>query len=162
MAEEHLIRLNVNGTTRDVVVEPRRPLGDVLREEFGLTGTHITCEQGICGVCTVLVDGEPVRSCLILAVQADDRRVETVESLAEAGQLSDLQQEFIAQHGVQCGFCTPGFLMLSTWFLRTRENPTDDEIQEMVASNLCRCTGCREIVRAVQNVRDARNAESEK
>ena len=161
LAEEHLIRLDVNGTTYDLVVEPRRTLCDVLRDDLDQTGTHVACEQGICGVCTVLLDGEPVRSCLVLAVQADDRTVETIESIADGDELSDLQQEFIAQRALQCGFCTPGFLTLSTWFLRTREDPSDEEIRQMVASNLCRCTGYQGIMTAVKNIRDTRRAESQ-
>lgn len=153
MVDRQLIRLTVNGTEHDVVTEPRRSLADVLRSDLGYTGTHVTCEQGICGVCTVILDGAAVRSCLVLGVQADDCHVETVESLAVDDELSPLQQAFVDNHGLQCGFCTPGFLMLLTAFLREHPDPSDDEIKEAVAANLCRCTGYRGILDAVRSVR---------
>lgn len=160
MADEHLIRMTVNGSERDLVVEPRRMLCDALRVDLGQTGTHITCEMGICGACTVLVDGDPVRSCLVPAVAVDDQSVQTVESLAQDGELSDLQEAFVRHHALQCGFCTPGFLMLATWLLRAEPNPTDEAIVEAMSSNLCRCTGYAGIVQAVKSVRDARLAAS--
>jgi aerobic carbon-monoxide dehydrogenase small subunit len=145
-----LVELTVNGERRDLAIEPRRTLVDVLRHDLGLTGTHVGCEHGICGACTVLVDGAPVRACLVFAAQVEDADIRTVESLAEPdGTLSDLQQEFSAHHGLQCGFCTPGFLMLAEGFLAERPDATKEEIREVVASNLCRCTGYQTIVEAV-------------
>jgi carbon-monoxide dehydrogenase small subunit len=150
------VTLSVNGSAETVQVQPRYTLADVLRHELGLTGTHVGCEQGICGACTVLVDGLPTRSCLMFAVQAEGRRVETVECLGTPEKLSDLQRAFSAEHGLQCGFCTPGFLMLLTAFLAEHPEANDQEIREAVASNLCRCTGYQGIVRAARAVRDAR------
>ena len=150
MSDVHLIRLTVNGTPHEVAVEPRRTLADVLRHDLGYTGTHVGCEHGICGACTVLVDGEACRSCLVFGVQADDAAVETVEGLAEDGELNPLQEAFTAHHALQCGFCTPGFLMLATALLRENPSPTDEEIREAMASNLCRCTGYSSILAAVR------------
>jgi aerobic-type carbon monoxide dehydrogenase small subunit (CoxS/CutS family) len=146
----HPVRITVNGAEHELTVEARRTLADVLRHDLGYTGTHVGCEHGICGACTVLVDGLPARSCLMFGVQADGRSVETVEGLGTPDALGDLQQAFTDQHGLQCGFCTPGFLMLITAFLRERPSPTDDEIRDVVASNLCRCTGYQGILRAVR------------
>jgi carbon-monoxide dehydrogenase small subunit len=137
------------------VVEARRSLADVLRHDLGLTGTHIGCEHGICGTCTVLVEGRPARSCLMFGVQADDLEVETVESLAENGELNALQQAFADAHGLQCGYCTPGFLMLATALLRENPNPTDEEIRAAMSANLCRCTGYAGILAAVRAAADA-------
>jgi carbon-monoxide dehydrogenase small subunit len=150
MSDVHLIRLTVNGTPHEVAVEPRRTLADVLRHDLGYTGTHVGCEHGICGACTVLVDGEACRSCLVFGVQADDAAVETVEGLAEDGELNPLQEAFTEHHALQCGFCTPGFLMLATALLRDNPSPTDEEIREAMASNLCRCTGYSSILAAVR------------
>jgi len=150
------IRITVNGTAHDLAVEPRRTLADVLRHDLALTGTHVGCEHGICGACTVLVDGLPARSCLMFGVQADGRSVETVEGLGTVDALGPLQQAFTDHHGLQCGFCTPGFLMLVTAFLRETPSPSDDEIREVVASNLWRCTGYQGILRAVRAAADAR------
>ena len=156
MSERVEVTFSVNGRPETVRVEPRHTLVDVLRHDLGLTGTHVGCEHGICGACTVLVDGLPARACLMFAVQAEGRFVETVESLAADGELNELQQAFSAHHGLQCGFCTPGFLMLLTAFLAEHPSPSDEEVREAVASNLCRCTGYQGIVRAVCSVRDAR------
>lgn len=152
MADEHPITLEVNGQRRQVQCEPRRTLADVLRHDLRLTGTHLGCEHGICGACTVLVDGEPARACLMFGVQADGRRVETVEGLAQDGQLNALQEAFSEHHGLQCGFCTPGFLMLATGLLRENPTPTDDDICDAAAANLCRCTGYQGILDAIRAV----------
>ena len=156
MTDIHSIRVTVNGTGHELAVESRRTLADVLRHDLGYTGTHVGCEHGICGACTVLVDGLPARSCLMFGVQADGRSVETVESLGTPGELGPLQQAFTDQHGLQCGFCTPGFLMLITAFLRETPSPSDEQIRDAVASNLCRCTGYQGILRAVRAAVDAR------
>jgi aerobic-type carbon monoxide dehydrogenase small subunit (CoxS/CutS family) len=156
VTDVHPIRITVNGTEHELAVEPRRTLADVLRHDLALTGTHVGCEHGICGACTVLVDGLPARSCLMFGVQADGRSVETVEALGTPDALGPLQQAFTDHHGLQCGFCTPGFLTLITAFLRETPSPSDEEIREVVASNLCRCTGYQGILRAVRATADAR------
>jgi carbon-monoxide dehydrogenase small subunit len=144
------VSLTVNGQERSATVETRMSLADLLREEFRLTGTHLGCEHGVCGACTVLVDGDAVRSCLMLAVQAHGHRVETVESLAPDQQhLTPLQEQFIAHHGLQCGFCTPGILMTLTAELRSMPNPTEQQVRDMLAGNLCRCTGYQGMIDAV-------------
>jgi carbon-monoxide dehydrogenase small subunit len=145
----HLISLRVNGDPIELAVESRRTLADVLRHDLGLHGTHLGCEHGICGACTVLIDGAPVRSCLVFGVQADGREIETVESLGAPDALNALQDSFSAHHGLQCGFCTPGFLMLATALLRERPQAPREEITEAMAANLCRCTGYQGIVDAV-------------
>ncbi|WP_033294087.1 (2Fe-2S)-binding protein [Amycolatopsis jejuensis] len=155
MTDDHLIRLTVNGSEHVLAVEPRASLADVLRDDLGHTGTNVTCEQGICGACTVLVDGQATRACLVFAVQADDSHVETVESLGTADRLSALQQAFREERAVQCGFCTPGFLMLATWLLREQPDVDDQGLREVLGSNICRCTGYRGILRAVARVRDS-------
>ena len=142
--------LNINGTDCAVHVEPRRTLADTIREDCGQTGTHTGCEHGVCGACTVLVDGEPVRSCLMFAVQAAGRRIRTVEGLAEGATLHPLQRAFMAHHGLQCGYCTPGFLMLAAGVLERWPDMSDDELLETLSSNLCRCTGYTNIVNAVR------------
>jgi aerobic-type carbon monoxide dehydrogenase small subunit (CoxS/CutS family) len=152
MKDQHLITLNVNGRTYEVLLESRKTLADVLRQDLGLTGTHLGCEHGICGACTVLLDGAPVRSCLVFGVQADGHEVRTVESLADGGQLNDLQQAFSRHHGLQCGFCTPGFLMLAEAYLATKPQPDREEVREVISANLCRCTGYQGIVDAVCEV----------
>jgi len=149
----HAIRLTVNGVERHARVMPRLLLADLLREEFGLTGTHLGCEHGACGACTVLLDGEPVRSCLLFAVQAEGCRVETVEGLAAPGGgphgvLHPLQEAFRARHALQCGFCTPGILMTLAAYLREYPSPTESDIREILSGNLCRCTGYQNIVQA--------------
>lgn len=146
----HRISITVNGERHELAVEARRTLADVLRHDLGQTGTHVGCEHGICGACTVLLDGLPTRSCLVFGVQADDLEVETVEGLAGGDELSPLQQAFADAHALQCGFCTPGFLMLATAMLRHNPNPSDEEIRNAVAANLCRCTGYEPIVAAVR------------
>ena len=151
------VALRVNGAEYRIDVEPRRTLADALREECGLTGTHLGCEHGVCGACTVLIDGAPVRSCLLFAVQAQRAEIRTVEGLAAAadGTLHPLQEAFWRHHGLQCGFCTPGFLMLAAGVLESTPDIGDDELREALSSNLCRCTGYQTIVEAVQAVRDA-------
>ena len=145
-----VIGLTVNGIQHELAVEPRRLLVDCLREDLGLSGTHVGCEHGVCGTCTVLVNGETVRSCLMLAVQADGATITTVEGLAEDGQLNPLQQAFREAQGLQCGFCTPGMLMLTWELLRDNPSPSEAEIREAISANLCRCTGYQGIVDAVQ------------
>jgi carbon-monoxide dehydrogenase small subunit len=145
------IALYVNGERRTISVEPRKSLADALREDCRLTGTHLGCEHGVCGACTILLDGEPVRSCLMLAVQARGHSVRTVEGLAaEDGTLHPLQQAFWENHGLQCGFCTPGFLMLAAGLLEREEPVTDEVIDNVLSSNLCRCTGYQNITKAVR------------
>lgn len=151
MTSEQAVTFTVNGRTTRVLVEPRRNLADTLREVCGLTGTHVGCEHGVCGACTVLVDGRPMRACLVFAVQLEGASIETVESLAAPdGTLHPLQQAFWEHHGLQCGFCTPGFLMLALGALREKPDLNDEEIREIVASNLCRCTGYQSILTAVR------------
>jgi carbon-monoxide dehydrogenase small subunit len=150
MSNARDIVLTVNGRDHAVRVEPRRTLADAIREDCGLTGTHIGCEHGVCGACTVLVDGAPVRSCLIFAVQAAGKPIRTVEGLASGEELSVLQRAFIEHHGLQCGFCTPGFLMLVTGVLEREPDIGDDELIDVLASNLCRCTGYQNIIKAVR------------
>jgi aerobic-type carbon monoxide dehydrogenase small subunit (CoxS/CutS family) len=154
-----LLTLDVNGEEYELIAEPRRTLVDALRHDLGLTGTHVGCEHGVCGACTVLVDGAPVRACLMFAAQAEGRRIRTVESLGDAdGSLSDLQQAFADNHGLQCGFCTPGFLMLAEGFLAEHPNPEREEIREAVSANLCRCTGYQTIVDAIGDCAGRRRA----
>ncbi len=147
---EVTVNMNVNGKSYTRTIEPRTLLSDFLRESLELKGTHVGCEHGVCGTCTVLVDGQSTRSCLVFAVQADGAEVRTVESLASNGQLSPLQQAFWEKHGLQCGFCTPAMLMVATELLERNPNPSVDEIREAVSANLCRCTGYYNIVEAVQ------------
>jgi carbon-monoxide dehydrogenase small subunit len=143
------VRLTVNGQAVDRSVEVRRSLADFLREDLGLTGTHVGCEHGVCGACTVLVDGESARSCLLLAVQLDGATVTTIEGLTPAGGLSPLQQAFREDHGLQCGFCTPGMIVAAHELLARTAAPSSEEIREALAGNLCMCTGYVNIVRAV-------------
>jgi aerobic carbon-monoxide dehydrogenase small subunit len=150
------IKLTVNGTTYERAVEPRLLLADFLRGTLGLTGTHVGCEHGVCGACTVLVDGDSMRSCLLFAVQLDGCAVETVESLGTLNNLSPLQEAFREHHALQCGFCTPGMLMTATDLLRKYPLATDEQIREGLSGNLCRCTGYEHIVKAVRAARDAR------
>jgi carbon-monoxide dehydrogenase small subunit len=142
--------LQVNGETRTIRVESRVTLADALRDHCGLTGTHLGCEHGVCGACTVLIDGLPVRSCLLFAVQCDDVAITTVEGLSDGVTLHPLQQAFWDHHGLQCGFCTPGFLMLAVGALAENPDPSDDELRQILSSNLCRCTGYQNIVTAVK------------
>jgi carbon-monoxide dehydrogenase small subunit len=150
MSSKYALTLNVNGKPYAVSVEPRKTLADVLRDDCGLTGTHLGCEHGVCGACTVLVDAKPVRSCLMFAVQATGKAVRTVEGLADGETLHPLQQSFWENHGLQCGFCTPGFLMLAAGALQENLDMSDHEIREVLSSNLCRCTGYQNIVKAVR------------
>ncbi|WP_327105301.1 (2Fe-2S)-binding protein [Nonomuraea glycinis] len=149
MTAEHEITLTVNGTARRVTVPGRRLLSDCLRHDVGLTGTHVGCEHGVCGCCTVLLDGEPVRSCLTFAVTVDGREITTVEGLAGPDGLSPVQRAFAECHALQCGFCTPGFLCTVTALLRENPAPTDEEVLEGISGNLCRCTGYQNIAKAV-------------
>jgi carbon-monoxide dehydrogenase small subunit len=146
------LRVDVNGTAVERDVEPRLLLSDFLRHELGLTGTHVGCEHGVCGACTVLIDGGAARSCLTLAVQCDGAAVTTVEGLAQNGELDPVQAAFREAHALQCGFCTPGFVMAVTALLEERrgEELSDSEVREALAGNLCRCTGYQNIVRAVR------------
>ena len=144
------IQTTVNGVSRSIAVEPRRTLADFLRENCQLTGTHLGCEHGVCGACTVLLDGRAVRACLVFAVQADGAEVVTVEGLSEDGDLTPVQAAFRDCHGLQCGFCTPGFVVSVTAFLRDHPNPDDETIREALSGNLCRCTGYQGIINAVR------------
>ena len=148
------LRVEVNGSTYEREVEPRRTLADFLRDDLGLKGTHLACEHGFCGSCNVLLDGEAVRSCLMFAIQAHDRSVQTVESLAGAdGELSPLQQAFMEHHALQCGFCTPAMLLTAQEFLRDNPRETDERaIREAISGVTCRCTGYQQIVEAIQSV----------
>ena len=158
---ERAIRLSVNGNPTEASVEPRMTLADFLRERCGLTGTHLGCEHGVCGACTVLLDGSAVRSCLVFAVQADGTQVSTVEGVAsEDGELSPVQTALRECHGLQCGFCTPGFVMSITALLRDNPNPCDEEIREGLSGNLCRCTGYQGIVNAVRLAADRMSGTS--
>ena len=144
------VELNVNGQPRQVLVEARKTLADALREDLGLTGTHLGCEHGVCGACTVLVNGEAIRSCLMLAVQARGAEIVTIEGLEQDGQLHPVQQAFRESHSFQCGFCTPGFVMSTVAFLAEVPDPTEADIREALSGNICRCTGYQSIVEGVQ------------
>ncbi len=163
MNDMHPITLRVNGREHNLVVEARRTLADMLRHDLGYTGTHLGCEHGICGACTVIMNDAPVRACLVFGVQADGADVRTVEGLADGEQLSDLQQSFSDHHALQCGFCTPGFLMLAEAYLAESESAglTEARARELVAANLCRCTGYQGIVEAVLATARARQASAE-
>jgi carbon-monoxide dehydrogenase small subunit len=155
MTEKLDITLNINGRSYDIRVEPRKTLVDAIRDECGQTGTHIGCEHGVCGACTIILDDEAVRSCLMFAVQAAGRRIRTVEGLADGDTLHPLQRAFIDHHGLQCGFCTPGFLMLAANVLEKKPDIDDEELLDVLASNLCRCTGYQNIIKAVKAARTA-------
>jgi aerobic carbon-monoxide dehydrogenase small subunit len=150
MSDEISLTLDVNGRNYSVMVEPRRTLVDVLRDDCHLTGTHIGCEHGVCGACTILLDDKPVRSCLMFGVQAEGKKIRTVEGLADGDTLHPLQKAFWENHGLQCGFCTPGFLMLAAGVLQETPDLSDEEIKEVLSSNLCRCTGYQNIIKAVR------------
>ena len=150
MSERAEITLTINGRTYVISVESRRTLVDAIRDDCGQTGTHIGCEHGVCGACTVLVEGEPVRSCLMFAVQADGKDIRTVEGLANGDELNVLQRAFMENHGLQCGFCTPGFLMLITGVLELKPDISDEHLVEVLSSNLCRCTGYQNILKAAR------------
>lgn len=147
----HTVRVRVNGRDHSVDVEPRMTLADCLREKLALTGTHIGCEHGVCGACTVLVDGRTARSCLMLAVQADGTEITTVEGLAIDGELHPIQEAFVEEHGLQCGFCTPGFLMSISELLGDHPDPSDEQIKDVLGGQICRCTGYQSILRAVHS-----------
>ncbi len=144
------ITLTINGRDYDITVEPRRTLADAIREECGQTGTHVGCEHGVCGACTVIVEGEPIRSCLMFAVQAEGKKIRTVEGLADGETLHPMQQAFMDHHGLQCGFCTPGFLMLAVGVIEREPDISDEDLLDVLSSNLCRCTGYQNIIKAVR------------
>ena len=150
MSQPIALTLRVNGKDYSVRVPARRSLADALRDDCRLTGTHLGCEHGVCGACTVLVDGKPIRSCLMFAVQAKSAEIRTVEGLAQGEKLHPLQQAFWEHHGLQCGFCTPGFLMLAAGVLESEPNISDEELRHVLSSNLCRCTGYQNIAKAVR------------
>ena len=152
------IELSVNGEACRAAVEPRKTLADFLREDLRLTGTHLGCEHGVCGACSVILDGRAVRSCLVFAVQAHGAEVTTVEGLAPDGELNPVQAAFQAEHGLQCGFCTPGFVVSATALLERNPDPSDEEIREGLSGNLCRCTGYQGILRAVRAATDTSGA----
>lgn len=151
LVERKEVRVRVNGHEYSAVVEVRKTLADFIREDIGLTGTHLGCEHGMCGACTIVVDGRAVRSCLMFAVQADGGEITTVEGLGTPERMHLIQQAFRDHHGLQCGFCTPGFLMTTVAFLNENPYPTDEEIREALGGNLCRCTGYQGIVEAVRD-----------
>ncbi len=159
MTEKLDITLTINGRDHAIRVEPRKTLVDAIRDDCGQTGTHIGCEHGICGACTVILDGEAVRACLMFAVQAQGKKIRTVEGLAQGDKLHPLQESFIKHHGLQCGFCTPGFLMLAVNVLERQPDIGDEELLDVLSSNLCRCTGYQNIIAAVRAVaEDMRHA----
>jgi aerobic-type carbon monoxide dehydrogenase small subunit (CoxS/CutS family) len=164
VTDMHAITVKVNGRDHDLVIEARRTLADMLRHDLGYTGTHLGCEHGICGACTVILDEAPVRACLVFGVQADGAQVRTVEGLARGEQLTDLQQSFSDHHALQCGFCTPGFLMLAEAYLAEAETDsaelTEDQARELIAANLCRCTGYQGLIEAVLATARARGADT--
>jgi carbon-monoxide dehydrogenase small subunit len=155
------VRMSVNGEPREARVEPRLLLVHFLRETLGLTGTHIGCDTTSCGACTVILDGRPIKSCTIFAVQADGREVRTVEGLEQNGTLHPIQQAFWDEHGLQCGFCTPGMMMTGVALLESNSSPSEAEIRRAISGNLCRCTGYVNIVKSVQNAAGAMQAASE-
>jgi carbon-monoxide dehydrogenase small subunit len=150
MSNLRQIKVKINGDVVEREVEPRLLLSDFLRHDLGLTGTHVGCEHGVCGSCTILFDGEPMRSCLIFAVQANGHQVTTVEALGTVDKMNPLQEAFQEKHALQCGYCTPGFLMVLMPFLEQNPNPSEDEIREAISGNLCRCTGYQNIIEAVK------------
>jgi len=150
MTEHINVQLTVNGARRELNVEPRKTLADALREDLGLTGTHLGCEHGVCGACTVLLNGEAVRSCILLAVQARNAEVQTIEGLQQNGVMHPVQQAFRESHSFQCGFCTPGFVMSTVALLAENSSPTEQEIRKGLSGNICRCTGYQSIVEGVQ------------
>jgi len=155
---KHKISITVNGAAREAEVESRLLLVHLLREVFRLTGTHVGCDTSHCGVCTVQLDGEPVKSCTVLAVQADGRSVNTVEGLEQGGKLHPMQEAFTEKHALQCGFCTPGMLMTASALLERNQNPSEQEIRQAISGNLCRCTGYLNIVKAVQHAAEKMRA----
>jgi carbon-monoxide dehydrogenase small subunit len=160
MSDKKDITLTINGRDHNVSVDPRWTLADVIRDHCGQTGTHLGCEHGICGACTILVDDSPVRSCLMFGIQADGKKIRTVEGLANGDEYHPLQKAFIENHALQCGYCTPGFLMLATGILEAQPDISDDDLNEVLSSNLCRCTGYANIIKAVRIARDEMKAAS--
>ena len=158
---KHDIEIFINKEKYNVSVRASTHLADTIRDHCSLTGTHLGCEHGVCGACTVLVDNSPVRGCLYLAVQADGKTVETVEGIAENGELSDIQKSFWENHGLQCGFCTPGFLILTKWLLDNFSKITEETIKDVLSSNICRCTGYQNIIKSVKQVAEDRGQWSE-
>jgi carbon-monoxide dehydrogenase small subunit len=150
MARKTVVRVKVNGTSREAEVEPRLLLVHFIRDILGLTGTHVGCDTTNCGACTVLLDGKPVKSCTVFAVQADDQEIRTIEGVADNGKLHPLQEGFREEHGLQCGFCTPGMILAAKALLERNPHPTEQEIRWGISGNLCRCTGYQNIVKAVQ------------
>jgi carbon-monoxide dehydrogenase small subunit len=153
------VTVTINGSDRSADAEPRQLLVDFIRTTLGLTGTHIGCDTTSCGVCTILVDGTPVKSCTMFAVQADGRSITTVEGLKQNGQLSNIQKAFHQEHGLQCGFCTPAMMLVGSAFLEENPNPTDEEIRWAISGNLCRCTGYMNIVKSIQAAAAMKNEE---
>ena len=160
MTRKRDIELEINGQRYSAHVEDRRTLVDVIREDCGLTGTHIGCEHGVCGACTILLDGKPVRSCLMFGVQAEGHEIKTIEGLSKDGQLHPLQQAFMQHHALQCGYCTPGFLMLALGAIEQNRNLDDESLVDLLSSNLCRCTGYENIVKAVKAATAVMKAEA--
>ena len=160
MTDRQDLRLRVNGAAHEATVEPRLTLVDFLRGELGLGGVHVGCEHGVCGACTVLIDGRAARSCIMLAVQANGAEITTVEGLSSDGQLHPIQQAFLQSHGLQCGFCTPGFIMSICELLEGNKTPTDEEIKETLGGNLCRCTGYENIIKAVHLAAEKMRAQA--
>ena len=158
MTDKRDIQFTLNGEHYSEAVETRFSLADMLREQLDMTGTHLGCEHGVCGACTVLCDGEPVRACLILGVQANGKEIITIEGLADGDELSPIQAAFRKHHGLQCGYCTPGFLTTLTAFLRDHPDPTEREIREAISGNICRCTGYQNIVAAALDAAEAMRA----
>lgn len=158
--QEVTVSLTVNGVPVRRSVSARRHLADFLRDDIGLTGTHVGCEHGVCGACTVRLDGEIVRSCLMLAVQAEGAVIDTIEGLSDSGEIAGLQQAFLARNALQCGFCTPGMLVTLADLLRSVPKPTRDEVREAISANYCRCTGYHAIVDAVEAVAQARTSKA--
>jgi carbon-monoxide dehydrogenase small subunit len=156
-ADKVAITLNINGRDHRIRVEARKTLADAIREECGKTGTHVGCEHGVCGTCTIILDNDAVRACLMFAVQAQGKKIRTVEGLGTPENLHPLQRAFIEHHGLQCGFCTPGFLMLAANMLEQRPGISDLDMLDVLSSNLCRCTGYQNIIKAVRAVRDEMN-----
>ncbi|HTK09067.1 MAG TPA: (2Fe-2S)-binding protein [Ktedonobacteraceae bacterium] len=155
------VHLRINQEDYEVFVEPRKLLSDVIREDVGLTGTHVGCEHGVCGACTIWWDGRPARSCLLFAVQAEGHELTTIEAISRDGQLSPLQQAFHEEHGLQCGFCTPGIIMTFESYLKDHPSPSEAEIRDVLSGNLCRCTGYQNIVRAIKKVTGTLTTETQ-
>ena len=158
MSDKKDITLTINDRDHNISVDPRWTLADVIRDHCGQTGTHLGCEHGICGACTVLVDDTPVRSCLMFGIQADGKKIRTVEGLAKGNEYHPLQKAFMENHALQCGYCTPGFLMLATGILEAQPDISDDDLNDVLSSNLCRCTGYANIIKAVRAARDEMKA----